>query len=168
MDNKRINKELRIQGWCFSHYRIEMILHETGDWTKHYLPINLKGKTILDVGAGEGETARFFLRHGATKIICIEPNKEAFSYLKLNTSKNRLVALNKPFELSDLNIPHDLIKMDIEGYEEILLNVELDTPAVVEVHGLQLRDKFKAARWRIDDEATKKDYACTSYAYWLC
>ena len=168
IDNKRINKELRIQGWYFSHYRVEMILRETNDWAKHYLPMDLKGKTILDVGAGEGETARFFLQHGAAKVICIEPGKEAFSYLKLNASKNRLTALNKLFELTDLSIPHDLLKMDIEGYEELLLDVKLNTPAVLEVHGLQLRDKFRKAGWRIDNEATKKGYACTSYAYWMC
>jgi SAM-dependent methyltransferase len=168
IDNKRIDKELRIQGWYFSHYRVEMILRETTDWSKHYLPIDLKGKTVLDVGSGEGETARFFLQHGAAKVICIEPDKEAFSYLKLNASKNRLIALNKTFELTDLSIPHDFLKMDIEGYEEILLTVKLNTPTVLEVHGLQLRDKFRKAGWRIDNEATKKDYACTSYAYWMC
>jgi hypothetical protein len=60
--------------------------------------------------------------------------------------------------------------MDIEGYEEALLGVKLETPAAIEVHGLQLCDKFEAAGWRIKalNEECEKGYGCTKYAYWQC
>jgi len=41
-------------------------------WHKHYLPI---GQTVLDVGAGCGETALFYLKHGAQRVICIEADR---------------------------------------------------------------------------------------------
>jgi len=148
-----------------------MILGEIQDWRQHYLPIKVEDLVILDVGAGEGETAKFFLDHGAAKVICIESCHEAFTHLKENAVANRLVPLNKFFEISDLSTQSfDFLKMDIEGYEESLLQTELSCPAVVEVHGLQLRDKFQKAGWRIKYPSVSeaKGYGCTCYAYWKC
>ena len=171
MQHKK-NVATSLSGWSFSEYRISMINRETSDWEKHYLPIDLHGKVVLDVGAGEGETAMFFLQHGASKVICIEAEPGAYGYLALNQRKHPkyITATNSKFELSQLNIPHDFLKMDIEGYEEILLDVKLKTPAATEVHGLQLCDKFKAAGWRINTTNTDcaKGYGCVRYAYWKC
>ncbi len=161
-----------VKDWRFSDYRINMIHGETHDWEKHYLPIDLRGKVVLDVGAGEGETAMFFLQHGASKVVCIEPELEAYSYLAFNQRKHseRITAINSKFELRHLKTPHDFLKMDIEGYEEVLLGVELDSPAAIEVHGLQLCDKFKVSGWRINttNTACAKGYGCVRYAYWKC
>jgi len=61
------------------------------------------------------------------------------------------------------------MKMDVEGYEEALLDVELTRPAVIEVHGLQLRDKFQQKGYRIAyNEITAKKYECICFAYWMC
>jgi hypothetical protein len=57
-----LKKELVKESWSFSSYRLKMILNETVEWEKYYLPIDIKGKIVLDVGAGEGETARFFFK----------------------------------------------------------------------------------------------------------
>ena len=93
-------------------------------------------------------------------------------YLDINKHNhpNRITAINDKFQISQLNIPHDFLKMDIEGYEEVLLGVKLKTPAAVEVHGLQLCDKFEAAGWRIKpmNEECAKGYGCVKYAYWRC
>ena len=168
---RRWRASLEESGWHFSVFREGMILRETQDWSQHYLPISVQGKVILDVGAGEGETAKFFLDHGAAKVICIEPCPEAFLFLKENAVPNRLVPLNKFFEISDLSTQSiDFLKMDIEGYEESLLETELACPAVIEVHGLQLRDKFQKAGWRIEypNFVDAKGYSCNSFAYWKC
>ena len=171
---KQEKKELAIAlaGWSFSAFRVGMIKTETVDWEKHYLPIDFRGKVVLDVGAGEGETAMFFLKHGASKVVCVESCVDAAKYLAANAHNHpdRLTAINDKFQLCHLKIPHDFLKMDIEGYEEVLLSVKLETPAAVEVHGLQLSDKFEAVGWRIKpmNEECAKGYGCVKYAYWRC
>jgi SAM-dependent methyltransferase len=153
----------------FSESRKGLIVIETNDWERYYLPLDVRGMTVLDVGAGEGETAKFFLDHGAAKVVCIEPATEAFKFLKVNAAHHNIMALNKRFELSDLTVPHDFLKVDIEGYEEALLDVTLRTPAVVEVHGLQLCDKFKAKGYRLvsPHEEAGLPFGFLGYAYWI-
>lgn len=129
----------------FSPFRAEMYAAEYDEWVKYYLPISLKGKTVLDVGAGEGETAKFFLEHGAKKVICIEPDTQCFKVLQANAKKWPIECHNKKFDTTDLKHKFDFMKMDIEGYEEELLDVEVNKPCVLEVHGLQLKDKFENA-----------------------
>jgi SAM-dependent methyltransferase len=168
---RKFRAAISASGWHFSKFREDMILREIKDWHQHYLPINVKDLVILDIGAGEGETAKFFLDYGAAEVICIEPCHEAFKHLKENSATNSLVPLNKFFEISDLSAQtFDFLKMDIEGYEESLLETELSSPAVIEVHGMQLRDKFQKAGWRIEYPSFQdaKGYSCTCYAYWKC
>ena len=168
---RKLRAALKASDWHFSIYREKMIRKESLDWRRHYLPISLKNLVILDVGAGEGETARFFLDNGAQKVICIEPFKESFMYLKRNAVSHPIVPLNKSFETSDL-LTHSFsfLKMDIEGYEESLLQIDLSFPAVIEVHGLQLKDKFQQAGWRIEYRTPEdaKGLGCLTYAYWNC
>jgi len=169
IDLRNINAELRVTNWSFSPYRVKMIMAEMSAWKQNYLPLDLSGLTVLDVGAGEGETAKFFLDHGAAKIICIESSRDAYQQLARNSVAHpKVSAIHKRFSLSDLCLSHDFLKCDIEGYEEELLEVKLSFPAVVEVHGLQLRDKFKRAGWRIANHDNINDCGCTCYAYWLC
>lgn len=166
---RNIEANLQASNWVFSKDRISLITGEMQVWIQSYLALNLAGLIVLDVGAGEGETAKFFLDHGAAKVVCIEPCKKAYRYLARNASAHpEISAINKRFSLSDLYLPHDFLKCDIEGYEEELLDADLFVPAVVEVHGLQLRDKFKRAGWRICNNNKLTGYGCTSYAYWMC
>ena len=160
------------KGWTFSKYRKDTIQSETNDWFKYYLPVDLKGKVVLDVGAGEGESALFFLRHGASHVYCIECCDYAFQNLKLNARNcARITPIHKLFDLQDLERKVDFLKMDIEGYEEVLLSADIKIPAVVEVHGLQLRDKFKSAGWQIKSPTFVNTVGygsapgCTCYAY---
>jgi hypothetical protein len=92
-------------------------------------------------------------------------------YLKRNAASHPIVPLNKFFEMSDLlTQSFDFLKMDIEGYEESLLQTNLSCPAVVEVHGLQLKDKFQKTGWRIKyrNPRDAQGYSCLTYAYWKC
>lgn len=141
-----------------------MFASQYDDWVKHYLPLSLKGKTVLDVGAGEGETAKFYLEHGVRKVICIEPDTQSFRLLQVNAANWPIECCNKKFDISDLNRSFDFMKMDIEGYEEELLNAEFDKPCVIEVHGLQLRDKFENAGY-ITTYGSQKAAGCICYAY---
>jgi hypothetical protein len=92
-------------------------------WSKWYGD-DFKGKIVLDVGAGAGETASFFFNRGAEKVIAVESNPEAIDCLYDNIVRNdwNCEILEGEFKLSDLEIPHDYLKMDIEGGEIALLN----------------------------------------------
>ena len=166
-----INVELnhKVSNWVFSKNRIPPIIGEMHIWIQSYLALDLTGLTVLDVGAGEGETAKFFLDHGATKVICIEPRPQTYRYLARNAARHpTFLALNKRFNISDLNLPYDFLKCDLEGCEEGLLDADLIVPAVVDVHSSQIRDKFKRFGWRLSNDNNLDDYGCKSYAYWMC
>jgi hypothetical protein len=79
-------------------------------WHKYYLPV---GRTVLDVGAGCGETALFYLKHGAKRVICIEGDEIALELLVKNFGHDERVTI----------VPAiiDSTKMDIEGAEENLV-----------------------------------------------
>jgi hypothetical protein len=168
---RQYKQTMDLSHWAFSPIRASMYYNEVSSWQAYYLPVDVKGKTVLDVDAGEGESAKFFLEHGAKKVVCIEPDSASYRNLLKNTKRFKgIEALNEYFSLQHLTIPHDFLKMDIEGYEEALLQTKLDQPAVIEVHGLQLRDKFKASGYRIEysSHPDQKEFNCQSYAYWNC
>lgn len=169
--HRQLKAALAREGYSFSDFRYNMIIGETADWEKSYLAVDLTGKTVLDIGAGEGETARFFLNHGASKVVAVEPEQFSYWILAKNAQGHNIVAVNEPFKAGMIwQFNPDFLKVDIEGYEECLLNVVPPCPSVVEVHGLQLRDKFAAKGWHIHhaDNNSKLGFGCTSYAYWKC
>jgi hypothetical protein len=79
-------------------------------WHRYYLPV---GPTVLDVGAGCGETALFYLKHGALRVVCIEGDEKALELLAKNFAHDDRVTI----------VPAvvDSIKIDIEGGEENLV-----------------------------------------------
>ena len=156
--------------WALSNTKKSILAYEWFDMKKNYLPINVKDKVILDVGAGEGETALFYILHGAKGVICVEPDKKCFNNLILNSRQFNIFPFLQPFDIDMLSyFEFDFMKCDIEGYEEVLLNVELEHPSVIEVHGLQLRDKFKEKGYRMGKRYGEKylPYS-TTYAFWKC
>jgi predicted RNA methylase len=118
-------------------YYFELLWREWWAWRKWYLPSwSLKGKTVLDVGAGCGETALFYFRHGAAKVIAVEPNPSLTPILKRNRDRNHwnMEVVEAPFELSMLAWNYDFMKMDGEGCEDLLLKVESVPPCAIEAH----------------------------------
>jgi len=124
-----------------------MISREWSLWRKYYLPnFPLKGKIVLDIGAGVGETALLFFDYGAEKVITVEPNREAAFNLLCNRHLNdwNIDVYNEPFSLRHLDLPHDYMKMDCEGSEKLLLAVNYDKPCVIEVHDKKTLEGFLA------------------------
>jgi SAM-dependent methyltransferase len=131
--------------------RMTSTICEWKQWEKHYLPsFSLEGKTVLDVGAGCGETAYFYLRHGAKRVIAIEVDPIQVELLRKNSELNDWVAdekiriIPRSFEVDDLiREKFDFAKIDIEGGEAALLTLDsLDFPVVMEVHDAELRDQL--------------------------
>jgi predicted RNA methylase len=80
---------------------------ELETWHRAYLPV---GRAVLDLGAGCGETALFYLKHGAEKVVCIEANPDAIKCLRANFDSDPRVLI--------VESRIDSIKVDIEGAEE--------------------------------------------------
>lgn len=117
-------------------------------WDKYYSLLPVRDKVVLDVGAGCGETACFFLKRSARKIICVEPNPAAVACLRENVSRNNwnVQILEEPFSLEMLNtLQFDCMKMDCEGCESALLDYDKPLPpSIIELHSNELLTQFKA------------------------
>ena len=77
---------------------MEIVQHSSGVWYRpaageehilkeqsFYSPLDLKNRTVFDIGANIGSFARKAIVAGAKKIYCYEPFLETFSVLKKNT-----------------------------------------------------------------------------------
>lgn len=141
------NEYLVEDGWKFNIIYGMTYLTEKETWKRKYLPPSgVKGKVILDIGAGAGETAKFFLDHGALHVVAVEMDEDILHLLKLNSVEHPITIIPKAFETKFLRIPHDFMKMDIEGYEAILFGSEefesYDKDCVIEAHGNWVIDKL--------------------------
>jgi hypothetical protein len=115
-------------------------------------PFSIRNGVVLDIGAYRGDTCNFFLRLGAAKVICIEPN--FYEELERNIARKHMnaIVIREKFKLKHLfEFSYVFGKNDCEGYEEVMLEVDPATlkPMVVEVHGLQLADHFEDRGWTI-------------------
>ncbi len=142
-DLYRINyfgKDLLLDEW-----HILMLLKEMEIWEQYYLPISVQGKTVLDAGAGCGETAVFYLAHGAAKVISVELDQSVFSILERNVKTNHLnVELhNESFSEKFISSEIDFAKIDAEGSEISLLKLDrIDIPCLVETHSRETTVKI--------------------------
>ena len=138
---------LEIDGWSFSDVYGLLYLIERKAWSYYLPPDGLEGKTVIDVGGGCGETAKFFLEHGAEKVFVIESNPNCESYLKINSLNHpRLEYRICDFDfLKIYSMKFDYLKLDIEGYEMGILNwvsVLKDRDVVLESHCNYITDLF--------------------------
>jgi len=122
-------------------------------WEEFCLPIDVTGKTVLDIGCGCGETIAFYLGHGAKKVVGVEVDSEAAMFARVNAIENKWNAeiINEPFELGHLEINHDLLKIDIGGAEQILMGYGKDLgPCTIRTYKLGMYDlpKFLALKFR--------------------
>jgi len=129
-----------------SRDRAGMMLYEWRGWTRNYAPggLDLRGKTVLDVGAGEGETVAFYRLLGAKRFICVEPEGPRAGRLRENSSRNNwdVEVYEEPFSPKFLDLKFDFMKMDCEGCERALLGTKIAFPCVLETHGSSTTQDF--------------------------
>ncbi len=146
-----------------------MIIESTGeDFEYHWGFIDYKGKTILDIGADYGSTARCFFEYGALKVYAVEGNVAYYNKLKqssVNLQKYlipiiMLIKSSRDFINIFTNIQEkvDIVKIDIEGDELTLIDVPDDIlrkydDYIIETHHTDIRDKiiprFKAIGYEL-------------------
>jgi tRNA G37 N-methylase Trm5 len=122
-----------------------LMMSEWSLWNRFYIPrAGIVGKTILEVGAGCGESAAVLFEKGAKKVVCVEPNDEDVRYPSENIKENGWNAEIIPtkFNLSILNGAFDLVLMDCEGCEAELLCLDILPYIIIEVHTKELKEKF--------------------------
>jgi SAM-dependent methyltransferase len=135
--------KIRNQFLLTNPYYWKLLFSEWKAWEMWYLPSNgLDGKVVLDVGAGTGESALFFYHHRARKVIAVEPNPEALTFLHHNKDLNRwnMQIIEEPFKLDQLKLPFDFAKIDCEGAEILLTQVSELPPCNIEVHSQETLD----------------------------
>jgi hypothetical protein len=117
-----------------SFHFLEVLATEWEVWKKHYEPPS-EAMTVLDAGAGCGETAWLFLnRFRAKKVICLEPGPENFEILRRNKEANKwnVELRNERFNPGHLR-GVDFAKIDIEYAEENFADL-VYPPTVIETH----------------------------------
>jgi hypothetical protein len=123
-----------------------MLLTQWPMWKREYLgSSDVSGKNVLDIGAGCGETALFYLVHGAKKVICVEIEDELVKLMEHNKKTNpklNIEIVSKPFDISMIKkYKPDFIKVDCEGCEKALLDLDsIDVPIVIETHSNEVKD----------------------------
>jgi len=133
---------------------------------EHWGYVDYVGKTVLDLGADKGSTIMYFLRNGAKRVIAVEGNPELFAELEKMFVGNPHV-IYYPIRIScgeDIEkllqgYKPDIVKVDIEGAEEHLLenvHISLALTWMIEVHNhvvyRKLRDKFRFLGYQVDTE----------------
>ena len=107
-------------------------------WERWYGEDRLMDKTVMDAGAGCGETLWWFARQGARNFIAIEPDPTCIPYLEENARLNgwQVTIINEILRPEHLKIPHDFVKIDVEGGEKVLLDgsVEKLGRCIIEMH----------------------------------
>jgi len=133
-----------------------MFIKEYRNWEREYVPpFYLKGKTVLDVGSGCGETAYLWFRNGAAKVICVDLSDIDMAILKENAKRlNWNVEVHcEPFSEKHLTLPFDFAKIDCEGGEAELLRLErIDFPCALEAHSPELVAAFLEKGLRVLSE----------------
>ena len=75
-------------------FQVDSLLH-AGHFSavyfrQEYRALSVEGKTVIDVGAANGDTAIYFYLRGATQIIAVESNVKSYLSLCNNVSLNKL------------------------------------------------------------------------------
>ena len=158
-----------VRGRGFVYYApkayVSMLIEEWRVWEKWYLPEkNMRFETVLDVGAGCGETAIFYRLHGARKVIPVEADRSLEKFIRANMRLNNInyELFMEPFSLRHLDLDFDLVKMDVEGGERLLLDAKIDFPLILETHGLELTREFLKRGFRMMVQVARDVFVLTN------
>jgi len=127
--------------------RLEVPSWHGEDFERHWGFLTFAGKVVLDVGADYGSTAAFFLNKGASKVICVESYKPDFVRLETLAKKEpRIEAYERHISSADdwkffLQKRPEIAKIDCEGCEGFLLDVDADSLNLVSEYAIELHNE---------------------------
>jgi hypothetical protein len=129
------------------------MLWEWRKWKKDYVPpFSLEGKTVLDIGAGSGETAYLYFLSGAKEVVCVEPDPNEAALIAENSANLgwKTLVMSEPFKLEHLTLrKFDFVKVDCEGCESILLSLpQIQVPMAVETHSPSITEGLEKKGFR--------------------
>ena len=114
------------------------LVAELDEWHHTYrVP---EGGTVLDVGAGCGESVRYYLLHGAAHVVAVEGDPVALEHLRGNYGDDPRVTV--------VAAQVAQVKVDVEGAEEGM-DLETHFPA----HWEALRTAGEIVQWRLVRDA---------------
>jgi len=112
--------------------------------------VDVKDRTVLDIGADWGSTPHFFITRGAKSVIAVEGGRNHYDEMVKNLKDESRVLPIYLFirETEDMvklikNLHPDIVKIDCEGCEQALVNVPQDVlriprEYVIEIHSEEL------------------------------
>lgn len=86
-----------------------------------YAILDVRGRTVVDVGAHIGDSSIYFAKKGASRVYAIEPHPRAFTELMLNVDLNglrdKIIGLNMAISTREsyVYIPDDVTVIDTQG-----------------------------------------------------
>ena len=154
-----------IHGLIYGEQASLAFFYTKENYNEHWKGLNYNGKTILDIGADVGSTALYFTEMGASKIYAVEGNPYYYASLESNssfigdvTSINMFVDTKEKLSYLIHNYPVDVMKIDIEGGEILLADMDDSTlqlipEYIIEVHNQEiftiLNRRFMEANYKI-------------------
>jgi precorrin-6B methylase 2 len=85
-----------------------------------YEALGVKGRTVIDIGTGLGDTPIYFSIKGAKRVYGYETDRKQYEAARANIALNgikNITLYNRAYNDSDLTIRADVLKMDCEGCE---------------------------------------------------
>ncbi len=125
-------KRLYIEG-------LPIYMHETF-FQEQYRCLDVKGKTVIDMGCASGDTPIYFSLRGASKVLAYDIDEFRVEQAKRNMQQNGItnVELSTKCLKRLPNIRGAVVKIDVEGYEHELIpksDMSIYTEVMLEYHG---------------------------------
>ncbi len=136
--------------------------------------LDLKGKTVLDMGSGTGVLAILADQMGATKVNAIDIEEWAYENMKENIERNHankvfayhgdtelLSTLETKYDVVLANINKNILLSDIEKYKQYM-----STSALLILSGFftydneELTSHCKSLHLQLEKETSKEDWSC--------
>jgi FkbM family methyltransferase len=123
---------------------------------KEYDHLNVENRYVVDIGAGYGETAIYFILGGAKHVIAIEPCPDVFNELLENLRLNNIMDKVSPINKAIASV-HDRINIECPSG-----NFVVDT---VSLRDVMKNNDLDDAVLKMDCEGCEYDVILSEYKY---
>ena len=132
--------------------------HEKAEnYERMYGFVDVKDKTVLDIGADWGSTPHFFITKRAARVIAVDGNRSFYDRMVKNLKDEPRVLpvylyIKSTEDISGLieQYKPDVVKIDCEGCEQFLAGVpkevlQIPKEYIIETHGDDILDSINTA-----------------------